>query len=233
MSWTYILHYAPDNASLIIRLALYELDLPFETRLVDRNQSAQRSPDYLKLNPAGRIPTLETPDGPISETAAALLWLGERHAHLVPAVDDPIRGAYLNGLFFISNTLHADVVMLFYTHRYATEEGIIATRSALRRRIVEHINILETEAFARLGNWIGGPRPSAIDLYIGAILRWVQIYPHTEPMKIEWSSIPQLRNMCETLELRPSVQRLCAVEGMTAAPFTKARLPNPIEGSAT
>ncbi|MCB1329029.1 MAG: glutathione S-transferase N-terminal domain-containing protein, partial [Maritimibacter sp.] len=71
------LHYAPDNASLIIRIALEELGLPYETRLVDRQAEAQKSPAYLALNPQGLIPVLETPEGPIFETAAILLWLGE------------------------------------------------------------------------------------------------------------------------------------------------------------
>lgn len=70
MTLRYRLHYAPDNASLIIRLALDELCQPYETVLVDRAQKAQLSDSYRALNPAGRIPTLETPQGPISETAA-------------------------------------------------------------------------------------------------------------------------------------------------------------------
>ena len=88
----YRLHYAPDNASLIVRLALEELGRPYETVLVDRRAKAQRSPAYLALNPAGRIPTLETPDGPISETGAILLWLADRHGALAPAAGDPARG---------------------------------------------------------------------------------------------------------------------------------------------
>jgi len=45
------LHYAPDNASLIVRIVLEELALPYETVLVDRSASAQSSDAYLKLNP--------------------------------------------------------------------------------------------------------------------------------------------------------------------------------------
>ena len=60
---TYLLHFAPDNASLCIRLALEELRLPYQTALVDRDINAQRSPAYLALNPNGLIPVLETPHG--------------------------------------------------------------------------------------------------------------------------------------------------------------------------
>ena len=78
----YVLHYAPDNASLIVRLALEELGVPYRTTLVDRATRQQDSAAFRALNPAGLIPVLETPDGPLSETGAILLWLVERHGAL-------------------------------------------------------------------------------------------------------------------------------------------------------
>ena len=52
------LHYAPDNASLVIRLALEELGIPYDTVLVDRRSGQQKSAGYLALNPNGLIPVL-------------------------------------------------------------------------------------------------------------------------------------------------------------------------------
>ena len=51
----YRLHYAPDNASLVIRLVLEELGQPYETVLVDRKAQAQNSPEYRALNPGGLV----------------------------------------------------------------------------------------------------------------------------------------------------------------------------------
>ena len=89
----YVLHYAPDNASLIVRLALEEAGLPYRSALVDRAARAQDSAAYRALNPTGLIPTLATPQGPISETAAILLWLSEAHpeAGLAPRPGSPLR----------------------------------------------------------------------------------------------------------------------------------------------
>jgi len=56
------LHYAPDNASLIVRLVLEDLGVPYETVLVNRAAGGQREAPYLALNPNGLIPVLETPD---------------------------------------------------------------------------------------------------------------------------------------------------------------------------
>jgi glutathione S-transferase len=115
----YRLHYAPDNASLVVRLALEELGQPYDTVLVDRAARGHKAPEYRALNPAGLIPVLETPDGPVFETGAILLWLADRHGALAPAPDSPDRGAFLKWLFFTSNTLHAGLRMRFYPAQYA------------------------------------------------------------------------------------------------------------------
>ena len=52
------LHYYPSNASMAPHMLLEELGLPYELKLVDRAQNAHKSPQYLKLNPNGKIPVL-------------------------------------------------------------------------------------------------------------------------------------------------------------------------------
>ena len=108
MSTSLRLHYAPDNASLCVRLALAELGVDYQTVLVDRATRAQKSPDYLALNPNGLIPVLGTPDGPLFETGAILLWLADTYGELLPQP----RGHSLKWLFWLSNTLHAAERML-------------------------------------------------------------------------------------------------------------------------
>src|SRR5690606_19758243 len=122
----YVLHYAPDNASLVVRLVLEELGQPYRTCLVDRRGRAQDSVAYRQLNPNGLIPALETPDGAMFETGAILLWLAERHDRLAPRPGDPARAALLKWLFFVSNTLHADARLLFYADRHAGSGADVA-----------------------------------------------------------------------------------------------------------
>lgn len=227
----YRLHYAPDNASFIIRLALDELGVPFETVLVDRSSKGQRSAAYLALNPAGRIPTLETPGGPISETGAILIYLSETHGGLLPVPGAPDRGAVLNWLFFIANTLHPEMIQSFYTPRYGPEEALPAMRKALRGRIVGHLGVLEREAVARCGAWFCGETPSALDLYVAAILRWLQLYTPGDPGWFDPAPFPRLMDMCARLETRPSCAALIRAEGMSAHPFTAPKAPTPPEGT--
>lgn len=232
MSTPLILHYAPDNASLIIRLALEELGLAFETRLVDRGQTAQRSPAYLALNPAGRIPTLETPDGPISEVAAILLWLSETTGRMAPAPGTPERGRFLNTLFFVSNTAHAELAQFFYLHRYGPEESLPEMAPHWTKRLHRHFAILE--AVAAEGNgWIGAAPPSILDPYLCALCRWAQLYPTGAARWFDLSGYPALDALCHAWEDRASVAALSAAEGLGARPLTAPEPPDPPEGRAT
>ena len=82
------LHFYPGNASLFPHMLLREIGAPFELKLVDRSQNAQKSADYLRLNPNGLIPVIVDGDQVIYETAAVALYLADKHpeAGLAPPV---------------------------------------------------------------------------------------------------------------------------------------------------
>lgn len=216
------LHHAPDNASLIIRIALEELGLPFETRLVDRAVSAQKSPAYRALNPRGQIPVLETPDGPIFETAAILLWLTEQTGALAPPPGSPQRGAFLAWLFALSNGLHTDLRRMFYTARYvgADPDSIATHRTLTVARIGEALDRLEELARARHG-WFCADTPSVCDIYLAVMLRWMAIYPEGETGWFRLARWPALETLAARLEARPSVQRAARADGLGPAPLTR------------
>ncbi len=227
---TYRLHYAPDNASMIIRLALEELGAPYATQLVDRARQGQRDPAYLRLNPNGLIPVLETPEGNLFETGAILLWLADRHGRLFPAPESPKRGDALKWLFFLSNTLHPALRMMFYPQCYAGDvpEDRARLRAFTREALLKHFQTLED-------NWrFDADQPIISDLYLAAQLRWVQLYPLAEDRS--WFRLAQftrLHAMAEALETRPSTHAVQAAEGLGPTPFTAPHAPCPPEGSAT
>lgn len=218
------LHYAPDNASLIVRIALEELGLPFETRLVDRQTEAQKSPAYLALNPHGLIPVLETADGPIFETAAILLWLGETEGRLGPPPGTPGRGAFLAWLFALSNGLHTDLRRMFYTARYAGEapEAIAADQARTVARLTEALDRLETLAGAGQP-WFCGPDPSLLDIYLAVMLRWCALYPEGATGWFRLARWPRLAALAARIEARPATRRACAAEALGPTPLTAPR----------
>lgn len=232
MDKPYRLHYAPDNASMIIRLALEELGQPYETVLVNRSREEQRSEAYLALNPHGKIPVLETDEGAIFETGAILLWLADRHGSLAPTADHPERGDFLKWLFFVANTLHAQLTVLFYTDRFvSTETAVHDLRDTLAEHIKQHLLALDELAALKPG-WFGAEEPSALDLYVVACLRWVALYPTNMPRWFDLGIFPHLAQLAIQVEKRPSVTALIVAEGLGLAPFTSPVLPHPPEGSA-
>ena len=235
MTQVFRLHYAPDNASLIIRLALDEMGLAYDTVLVDRRNRAHKSPDYLALNPAGLIPVLETPTGPIFETAAILLWLADRHAKMAPSVNDPDRGGFLKWLFFVSNTVHADLRLTFYPALYAgpSKASQTALRATTQTRLLHHLGLLDDLA-SQAPVWFSPDAPSLLGYYVACLMRWMALYPKDGARG--WFPIrntPHLDLMLQTHEDRPATAIACRAEGLGPTPFTKPQYATPPEGSPT
>ena len=226
------LYYAPDNASLILRLALEEAQLPYQAVLVDRTSGAQKSQDYLALNPVGLIPTLITPDGPLAETGACLLWLCDRYpdAGLGPSTGDAKRAAFLRWLFYLSNTLHADLIRIFYPDRYVTPKNIQSHHAKMAGHLSAHLAIIDSAV--RDEPSIFKP-PSALALYIGPLLRWSALYPKSAQRWLRLHDYPALEGLAQSLETRPSVEMAAIAEGLGDTPFSNPQLPHPPEGSAT
>ena len=94
------LHYFPANANAAPHMLLEEIGVKYDLVLVDRAKDAQKSRDYLKINPNGRIPTLVDQNLIVSEAAAIVLHLVDQHADagLAPAVGTPERAKFYQWL---------------------------------------------------------------------------------------------------------------------------------------
>ena len=224
----YTLFYSPDSANVVVRMALEEMGLAYEALEVDRRQDAQRSPAFLKFNPQGLLPVLVDPaqDEPLFETAAILLHLADQHASLKP-LPGSARGRLLKWLFFLSNTVHADLRMLFYTERYAADAGAIAAlRAHLHPRVLSHLALLEAELARQGGPWLLGDDVSVCDLYLAACVRWSQLYPRGDALGAHsLQTLPRLLERLQVLEARPAVRRAFAAEGIAAPYFVDPSYP--------
>jgi len=223
----FVLHYAPDNASLIVRIVLEEMGLPYRAVLVDRRARQQDSAAFRALNPAGVIPVLETPEGVLSETGAVLLWLAETQGRMAPMPGEPERGAFLRALFFVSNTLHADLRLVFYPGQYAPGAEA-ALHRAVTARLLRHYALLE--GLAGQG-WLGGEAVSVLDVYVAVTMRWAALYAPGGAW-FDPGAFPRLAAMAGRLEGRDSVRRAARAEGLGARVFTAPEACQPPEGSA-
>jgi glutathione S-transferase len=205
------LHYYPSNASMTPHMLLEELGAPYQRVLVDRTKNAHHSPEYLKLNPNGKIPVLVDGDLVLYETAAIVLHLVDTHpeAGLAPALGTAERARFYKWLMWLSNTLQAEMPLYFYSDRWADDAGGAAqVKRHAEAHIAGMIDQLEAEFARRGGPWFLGERYSALDPYVLMLCRW------TRGMARPARTLPELGPYLQRMLARPAVQRVYAYEGL-------------------
>jgi glutathione S-transferase len=222
------LHWSPDSANLVVRIALEELGLAFEPVPVDRAKAGHKQPAYLKLNPQGLIPVLEDGDLVLFETGAILLHLADREGRLGPegpdAREPKARAAFLKWLFYLSNTVHAELRAAFYSPRYvAGDAAVPALRDGLAARLRGHMAMLDQVLGAT--GWLVADRPTLADFYLAICLRWARLYPTGRPLIDGPCRLTRIGALLAAVEARPAVLRACAAESIAGHPFTRPQPP--------
>jgi glutathione S-transferase len=209
----YRLYYSPGAASLAVHWMLLELGVPFETVHVNIEAGDQRDPAYLKLNPAGRVPTLVVDGQPYSESTAMLMLLAERcpQAAFAPAPGDPQRAKWLETMVFLANTVQPAMRDWFYADKDGAPAGAEAVRDLARSRI--------EGAWARLARdladgraYLFGPEPGAVDFLAAMLMRWSRNMPHPADGR------PAIAAYLARMGALPSYAELCRREALTPWP---------------
>jgi glutathione S-transferase len=206
----YTLYYSPGTASMVVHLALLEIGAPYELQLVDFAAGAQREPKYLELNPHGTVPTLLIDGKPITESAALLMILAERHpeAHLAPALGTTGRDAWHQWIVYLSNTLASTYRFWFYPNDLGATEHTPEVRAALQRKIESVWKRIDAHLAAD-GPYLLGRDFSGADLLLTMLMRWSRKMPHPAT---EW---PALMKLAELVRARTSWKKLYELEGLT------------------
>ena len=116
----YELFYSDRSAAMGTRVVLDEIGAPYRLIQTDITDHVPRDPALLALNPNGWVPVLVYEGGSMHEASAITVFLTDRHpdAELAPAVDDPLRGSYLQWLVYFSNTLQMAYQLTYYPWRF-------------------------------------------------------------------------------------------------------------------
>ena len=97
-----VFYHAPQSRSGVVRILFEELQAPHELVALDLKSGEQRRPDYLAINPMGKVPAIRHGEALITEQVAIFIYLADLfpEAGLAPAIGDPLRGPYLRWLAF-------------------------------------------------------------------------------------------------------------------------------------
>jgi len=207
-STVYKLFYSPGTASMVIHQLLIELNQPFELVLVDFGKNQQRSAEFLALNPQGRVPVLADGASSVSESAAILLYLTEKHQCLAPGATSAKRALFLQQIVFLTNNLAPQFRLWFYPPDLGFSEYPPALKQQLQQNIAGIWQQLD-EHLAHNGPYMLGEEFSAADLLLVMYMRWSRNMPQTA---LAW---PALRRLADLVRARPSWQQLYQQEGLT------------------
>jgi glutathione S-transferase len=208
----YQLHYFPANANAAPHMVLEELGAKYELLLVDRTRDAQKSREYLKINPNGRIPTLVDKRLVLSEAAAIVLHLVDQHpdAGLAPKIGTPERAKFYQWLTFLTNSLQEELMTWQYPERLAGKNSAAAevVKRGAEARASTFLDVVEDHLRAN-GPLFLGNELSAVDFYLVMLSRWAR------PMNKPPRSRPNIAKLLDKVTPLPSVRRAYEREGIT------------------
>lgn len=168
-----VFYYAPFSSASPVASALVELGVPHEKVTLDLKAGQTRRPEFLALNPNGKVPTLVVDGTPMFEALAILLWLGERHGverGLWPAAGSPARLEAMSWCTWAYVTYGSQLALLAYatSDRLATEVHNPAQAALARQEIGRLLGILE-ERLTRQKQLLGEAY-SLVDLVVGSVI---------------------------------------------------------------
>lgn len=210
----YQLYYYPLNASMAPHFVLEQVKANFELVLVDRKSNAQKSAEYLALNPAGRIPTLVDSGQVISESSAICIHLAESHpkANLIPELGNPDRAKFFQWIMYLTNTLQAELMVYFYPQNHTSEQAGLASIVAVQeQRIIDMLALLDKELEHK--NYLLGEQLTVCDFYLFMLSVWA------DELKKPPLSFQHLGEYLKKMAKLEAVRKVCDKERLSLADY--------------
>jgi glutathione S-transferase len=199
-----VFFHGPKTRSTGVFILLEELGAPYELRLVNMKVMEHRQSAYLAINPMGKVPAILHGDALVTEQGAIYIYLADYFAKagLAPAIDDPLRGAYLRWLVFYGSCVEPACV----DKAMKREPGTLAmspygTFEAMLETIVAQL---------RKGPWLLGERFSAADILYGTALGWMTKFGIVP-------ALPEIMDYISRVGARPSFAKVNALDAQYAA----------------
>ena len=201
------LYYAPGACALASHITLAEAGADYTTERLDFKINQQNSPEYLAINPKGRVPSLVTDRGILTETPAMLAFIAQSFpkAKLAP-VDDAYTFAQVQSFnSYLCSTVHTNHAHKMRGARWATEESSFAD---MKRRVPQSVgaSFALIERGMLKGPWVMGEQYTICDPYLFTLAGWL------EGDSVDISTLPKVADHRKRMADRPAVQKALAEE---------------------
>lgn len=201
------LYYVPGTCALAAHIALEEAGAAYEAVRLNFAADDQRKPEYLAINPKGRVPALVTDRGVLTESPAILAFIAQTFpaANLAP-VADPFAFAEIQAFnSYLCSTVHIAHAHRPRAHRWTDDEAAMKTIQAkVPQNMTDCFELIETKMFA--GPWVMGEAYSISDAYLFTIARWL------ESDSVDPSRFPKVYDHRQRMAGRPAVARVLAAQ---------------------
>ena len=202
------LYYAPGTCALASHIALEEVEeagADYTAERLDFKANQQQSPDYLKINPKGRVPALVTDQGVLTETPAILAYIAQRFptSKLAP-VDDPFAFAQAQSFNnYLCATVHVAHAHKQRGYRWASEDSSFAD---MKRKLPESMGACFAliERGMLKGPWVMGEQYTICDPYLYTIALWL------DGDGVDLKTLPKVMAHRQRMSERPAVRKVMA-----------------------
>ena len=201
------LYYAANTCALGAHIALEDAGADYEARRLDFTRNEQRQPEFLAINPKGRVPALSCPQGLLTESPAILAFIAMSHpaAKLAPLEDAFAFAKVQTFNNYIASTLHVAHAHGKRGERWADDPAAIAEMNRKMPEVVlDSFSLIEREMFA--GPFVMGDQYTICDPYLFTFAQWMEVD------RVNPDALPKLRDHRQMMLQRPAVQKAIAEE---------------------
>jgi glutathione S-transferase len=198
------LYWASGSCALASHIALEEAGAKYETVKLEFRQGDQRKPEYLKVNPKGRVPALITDRGILTETPAILAWIAQTYPQAKLAPADPFDFAQAQAFnSYLCATVHPAHAHGPRGSRWTDDAAAQETMKAkVPQNMADCFALIENEMFK--GPWVMGAAYSICDPYLYTISGWL------EGDKVDIAKFPKVHDHYKRMNERAAVKTVVA-----------------------
>jgi glutathione S-transferase len=199
------LYYSPGTCALASHIALEEAGAAYTAERIDFKSNQQNSPEYLAVNPKGRVPAMVTDRGNLTETPAMLAFIAQSfpQAKLAP-LEDSFAFAQVQAFnSYLCSTVHVAHAHKGRGYRWATDETSFAD---MKRKVPESVgaSFALIERGMLKGPWVMGEAYTICDPYLFTLATWL------EGDNVDLATLPKVMDHRKRMSDRPAVQKVLA-----------------------